>query len=151
MARHQRKQKLFSIKGNSISGYGIYAKHDLPINTLIFKGEEKAQRIVTKQYVDENWDEREKLTFRRYAYPIGKDTYILWDLQPEEWSPQNHSCDANCDYHGLNVITNRFVQKGEELTLDYGKFLDHTMEAFECQCGSSKCRGLINGKLNNSL
>jgi D-alanine-D-alanine ligase len=151
MARHQRKQKLFSIKGNSISGYGIYAKYDLPTNTLLFKGEERAQRIVTKQFVDINWDKREQLNFRRYAYPISKDTYILWDLQPEEWSPQNHSCEANCAYQGLNVITNRAVQKGEELTLDYAEFLDHTMEPFECQCGSSKCRGLIKGKLNHTF
>ncbi len=151
MARHQRKQKLFTIKGNSISGYGIYAKYDLPKHTLLFKGEERAQRIVTKKYVDEHWDEREKLNFRRYAYPISKDTYILWDLQPEEWSPQNHSCDANCEYQGLNVITNRDIKKGEELTLDYAQFLDHTMEPFECQCGSSKCRGLIQGKQKNSL
>ena len=151
MARHQRKQKLFTIKGNSISGYGIYAKFDLPKNTLLFKGEERSQRIVTKKYVDENWDEREKLNFRRYAYPISKDTYILWDLKPEEWSPQNHSCDANCEYQGLNVITNRAIKKGEELTLDYAHFLDHTMEPFECQCGSPKCRGLIKGKPKNSL
>ena len=151
MARHQRKQKLFSIKGNSISGYGIYAKYDLPQHTLLFKGEERAQRIVTKKYVDDHWDEREKLNFRRYAYPISKDTYILWDLQPEEWSPQNHSCDANCEYQGLNVVTNRNIQKGEELTLDYAQFLDHTMEPFECQCGSAKCRGLIQGKQKNSL
>jgi len=151
MARHQRKQKLFSIKGNSISGYGIYAKYDLPKHTLLFKGEERAQRIVTKKYVDDHWDEREKLNFRRYAYPISKDTYILWDLQPEEWSPQNHSCDANCEYQGLNVVTNRNIQKGEELTLDYAQFLDHTMEPFECQCGSAKCRGLIRGKQKNSL
>ena len=151
MARHQRKQKLFSIKGNSISGYGIYAKYDLPQHTLLFKGEERAQRIVTKKYVDDHWDEREKLNFRRYAYPISKDTYILWDLQPEEWSPQNHSCDANCEYQGLNVVTNRNIQKGEELTLDYAQFLDHTMEPFECQCGSAKCRGLIRGKQKNSL
>ena len=147
MARHQRKQKLFSIKGNSISGYGIYAKYDLPRNTLLFKGEERAQRIVTKQFVDKNWDKREQLNFRRYAYPISKDTYILWDLQPEEWSPQNHSCDANCEYQGLNVMTNRAIKKGEELTLDYAVFLDHTMEPFECKCGSSKCRGLIKGKI----
>jgi len=151
IARHQRKQKLFSIKGNSISGYGIYAKYDLPQHTLLFKGEERAQRIVTKKYVDDHWDEREKLNFRRYAYPISKDTYILWDLQPEEWSPQNHSCDANCEYQGLNVVTNRNIQKGEELTLDYAQFLDHTMEPFECQCGSAKCRGLIQGKQKNSL
>ena len=145
MARYRRKEKLFTIKGNAISGYGMYANRDLAKNTLLFKGEEKSQRIVSKQYVDENWDEREKLNFRRYAYPIGSDVYILWDLQPEEWSPQNHHCDANCTYKGLNLYINRAIKKGEELTLDYGSFLDETMEPFNCNCGSPKCRGLIKG------
>ncbi len=145
LARYQRKQKKHIIKGNAISGYGMYAKFDLPKGTLLFKGEEKAQRIVTKKYVDENWDEREKLNFRRYAYPIGNEVYILWALEPEEWSPQNHHCDANCEYVGLNVFTNREIKKGEELTLDYASFLDHTMEPFTCSCGSPKCRGLIKG------
>ncbi len=147
MARYQKKEKLFLIKGNAISGYGIYAKYDLPKNTLLFKGEEKAQRIITKKYMDENWDEREKLNFRRYAYPIGKEVYILWDLQPEEWAPQNHHCDANCGYKGLNVITKKDIKKGEELTLDYADFLDHTMEPFQCSCGDPKCRGLIKGNV----
>lgn len=146
LARYQRKQKLFEIKGNAIAGYGMYAKFDLPKGTLIFKGEERAQRIVTKQYVDANWNENEKLNFRRYAYPIGNDIYILWDLQPEEWSPQNHSCDANCAYVGLNVVTQKAIAKGEELTLDYATFLDHTMEPFQCSCGAPNCRGLIKGK-----
>jgi D-alanine-D-alanine ligase len=145
LARYQRKQKKHVIKGNAISGYGMYAKFDLPKGTLLFRGEEKAQRIVTKKFVDENWDEREKLNFRRYAYPIGNDVYILWALEPEEWSPQNHHCDANCEYKGLNVFTNRAIKKGEELTLDYGRFLDHTMEPFNCSCGAAQCRGLIKG------
>ena len=145
MARFNRKQKKYTIKGNAIAGYGMYAKFNLPKGTLLFKGEEKAQRIVTKKYVDENWDEREKNYFRRYAYPIGNDVYILWALEPEEWSPQNHHCDANCEYEGLNVYTNRAIKKGDELTLDYAHFLDHTMEPFSCACGSSKCRGLIKG------
>lgn len=145
MARFRRKEKLFEIKGNAISGYGMYSKYDLPNNTLLFRGEEKAQRIVTKKYVQENWDEREQLNFRRYAYPIGREVYILWDAQPEEWSPQNHCCDANCHYIGLNVFLNRPVKKGEELTLDYAQFLDETMEPFQCSCSSALCRRWIKG------
>jgi D-alanine-D-alanine ligase len=147
MARYQRKQKKHVIKGNAIAGYGMYAKYNLPKGTLLFKGEEKAQRIVTKKYVDTHWNENEKLSFRRYAYPISKDVYILWALEPEEWSPQNHSCDANCEYIGLNVYTNRDITKGEEMTLDYASFLDHTMEPFNCHCGSPKCRGMIKGNV----
>ena len=77
MARFERKQKKYIIKGNAISGYGMYAKFDLPKGTLLFKGEEKAQRIVTKKFVDENWDEREKNYFSRF-FPLnfarGADT-----------------------------------------------------------------------------
>jgi len=57
MARYQRKQKKHVIKGNAIAGYGMYAKYNLPKGTLLFKGEEKAQRIVTKKYVDTHWNE----------------------------------------------------------------------------------------------
>lgn len=145
IARYQRKQKKFTIKGNAIAGYGMYAKFDLPKGSLLFNGEEKAQRIVTKKYVDEHWDESAKLNFRRYAYPISSEVYILWSASPEDWSPQNHSCDANCKYIGLNVYTNRAIQKDEELTLDYSTFLDETMEPFECKCKSQNCKGLIKG------
>ena len=46
---------------------------------------------------------------------------------------------------GLLRAYNRAIEKGDELTLDYAHFLDHTMEPFSCACGSSKCRGLIKG------
>ena len=38
MARFNRKQKKYTIKGNAIAGYGMYAKFDLPKGTLLFKG-----------------------------------------------------------------------------------------------------------------
>ena len=41
LARYQKKEKLFVIKGNAISGYGMYAKYDLPKNTLLLKGRKK--------------------------------------------------------------------------------------------------------------
>ena len=52
---------------------------------------------------------------------------------------------------GLNVVVNKAVKKGEELTLDYGSFLDETMEPFNCNCGSSNCRGLIKGSAGNKI
>jgi D-alanine-D-alanine ligase len=52
---------------------------------------------------------------------------------------------------GLNVVVNRAVRKGEELTLDYGSFLDETMEPFNCNCGAANCRGLIKGTTGNKI
>jgi D-alanine-D-alanine ligase-like ATP-grasp enzyme len=151
IARHRRKKKPFAMKGNSIAGYGIYATRDIDEGEIIFQGEERAQRIVTKRYVENNWNEEEKLHFRRYAYPVSEKLFILWDEDPSEWAPQNHSCDPNTAFDGLNVLAIRRVKKNEELTLDYAQFLDENMEPFQCQCGSANCRGLIMGVKNNSL
>jgi D-alanine-D-alanine ligase len=145
IARHAAKQKKYILKGNSLSGYGIFATRDISKNEVIFQGEMLAQRIVTRRFVQNHWNERQKLDFRQYAYPVGKDVFILWDENPTNWAPQNHSCDANTGYQGLNVVASRSISKGEELTLDYATFLDENMEPFLCQCGSSKCREYISG------
>lgn len=151
MARHQRQKKKYIMKGNSISGYGIYAARHIEAHELVFKGEELAQRIVTRSYVAQNWNEKEKDIFRKYAYPLSKEVFLLWDYDPTGWAPQNHSCKPNTTYEGLNVTALRKIIKGEELTLDYASFLDENMEPFNCHCGSSDCRGFITGTINNSV
>lgn len=151
IARHQRMQKKYIMKGNAIAGYGIYARHSLQKDEIIFTGEGKAQRIITKRQVERNWNEEEKENFRRYAYPVSSEVFILWDDNPAEWAPQNHSCEPNTGYDGLNVIALRQIRPGEELTLDYASFLDEHMEPFQCNCGLAGCRGLITGKPGNSV
>lgn len=151
IARHQRKKKPFIMKGNSIAGYGIYASRDIKEGEVIFKGEGRSQRIITKRFVEKNWNEDEKMHFRRYAYPVSEELFILWDEDPSEWAPQNHCCDPNTVFDGLNVLAIKNVSKGQELTLDYAHFLDENMEPFDCKCGSQNCRGKISGKAGNSL
>ncbi|MBK9569859.1 MAG: SET domain-containing protein-lysine N-methyltransferase [Chitinophagaceae bacterium] len=89
--------------------------------------------------------------FRRYAYPVSEELFILWDDDPSEWAPQNHSCDPNTVFDGLDVLVIKNISKGQEITLDYANFLDENMEPFYCQCGSPKCRGKITGAPSNSL
>jgi hypothetical protein len=151
MARHKRQQKKYSIKGTSIAGFGIYAKENIAAGDKIFTGEGRSQRLITRRYVETNWNDEEKETFRRYAYPVSRELFILWDENPSEWAPQNHSCDPNTGYDGLNVIALMNIKKGEELTLDYATFLDENMEPFKCQCGAANCRGLITGLPGNSV
>ncbi|HEY6504391.1 MAG TPA: SET domain-containing protein-lysine N-methyltransferase [Chitinophagaceae bacterium] len=151
IARHRRKKKPYMMKGNSIAGFGIYATKPVKKGDIIFSGEEKAQRIVTKRYVEKNWNDEQKLNFRRYAYAISEEVFVLWDEDPSEWAPQNHSCDANTGLDGLNVIALRNIKKNEELTLDYSQFLDENMEPFECKCGSHNCRRTLYGVNGNSV
>lgn len=151
IARHQRRVKPYYMKGNSIAGYGIYAQRGIRKGEVIFKGEGRSQRIITKRFVEQHWNENEKLHFRRYAYPISDQVFILWDEDPSGWAPQNHCCDPNTQYDGLDVRALRDIPKGEELTLDYAHFLDDSMEPFDCQCGAKNCRSRINGEPGNSL
>jgi D-alanine-D-alanine ligase len=139
------------MKGNAIAGYGIYASRNISKGEIIFKGEGLSQRIITKRYVEQNWNETEKLHFRRYAYPVSEALFILWDEEPGEWAPQNHCCEPNTAFDGLNVLALQNIREGEELTLDYAQFLDENMEPFSCECKSEKCRGLIMGIPGNSL
>lgn len=151
IARNNRKRKPFVMKGNSISGYGIYAQRNIRKGEIIFKGEGRAQRIITKRFVEKSWNEEEKMHFRRYAYPVSEQVFILWDEDPSEWAPQNHCCNPNTAFEGLNVLALCDISKGQELTLDYADFLDENMEPFDCQCGAANCRGKISGQAGNSL
>lgn len=151
MARHQHKQKNYTMKGNAIAGYGIYATRDIAPDELIFKGEEMPQRIVTRNHVERSWNVKEKEIFRKYAYPLSKELFLLWDNDPANWAPQNHCCDPNSFYDGLNVVASRRISKGEELTLNYAAFLDEHMEPFDCRCGAAGCCGWITGTKNNSV
>lgn len=151
LARFRRNQKKYRMKGNSISGYGIYATEDIYPGDVIFKGEEKAQRIATKSFIENNWGEKDMENFRRYAYPVSNEVFLLWDENPANWAPQNHSCEANTKYKGLDVVASRFIKKEEELTLDYADFLDEHMEPFQCRCGSVNCKGLVSGTAKNSI
>jgi D-alanine-D-alanine ligase len=151
IARHKRKQKKYVMKGNSISGYGIYAQQSIARREVIFRLEESAQRIVTRRYVEQHWNKKDRETFRRYAYPLSKEVFILWDDDPSNWAPQNHSCDPNTGYDGLNVIALRRIQKGEELTLNYSSFSNEHMEPFVCNCGAPNCSKWITGIPGNSV
>ena len=118
---------------------------------MIFHGEEASQRITTRRHVETHWPADMQLVFRRYAYPISNEVFLLWDNDPNAWAPQNHSCEPSTAYDGLDVVALRNISCGEELTLDYATFLDEHMEPFECHCGSKNCRGLIKGTLGNSI
>ena len=151
IARHQRKQKKFMVRGNSIAGYGIYARQDIKKGEMVFSGEGRSQRLVTRRFVEQTWNEDEKELFRRYAYPVSNEVFLLWDDDPSGWAPQNHSCKPNTVCNGLNVVALRSIKKGEELTLDYAVFLDEHMESFVCRCETDNCRNLISGTTHNSV
>lgn len=62
----------------------------------------------------------------------------------------NHSCDPNCGIQSDEDLIHKYVafkdiKAGEELTYDYAMG-NLVVENFpNCQCGSEKCRKVING------
>ncbi len=145
MYRHRQNQKKYFLKGNAISGYGIYANKNIEEGEIIFQNEGKPHRLITKKFLETHWNAEEIKVFRKYAWPVGNDVYVLWNEDPTSWAPQNHCCEPNTEYTGLNVMALKNIKKGEELTLDYTTFLNDEMESFICTCGAKNCKKIIQG------
>jgi len=138
------------MRGNAVSGHGIFATRAVAKGEVIFHGEERAQRLVTARRAS-NWSAKDQLTFRRYAYPISSEVFAFWDEDPRSWAPQNHSCDANTQFDGLDVVASRSTAADEELTLDYGATMTEESEPFDCACGAARCRVVVRGQSGNSV
>lgn len=151
MARHRRRVRPFRIEGSPIAGYGIHAIRPIASGEIVFHGEERAQRIVTRSHVEAAWSHAELESFRHYAYPLSDEVFVLWDSNPSEWAPQNHSCDPNTAFVGLDVHALRAIAPGEEITLDFATLLSDTSASFQCNCGSASCRGMVHGTPGNSV
>ena len=149
--RHQQKQQNYVVHQNSLEGYGIYAATNIEAGDIVFQGEERQHRLVTRSHVFQNWNEEAVQTFYRYAWPVSNEVYMLWSSDPSAWAPQNHSCAPNTVYKGLNLVASRTISKGEELTIDYTTFLNEDMESFICNCGDSNCKKVIQGKKENAI
>jgi D-alanine-D-alanine ligase len=151
VARARRREPAYVVRNDGISGLGIEARRPIPAGEVVFRGEERAQRIATRRHVEETWSEADKRVYAQYAYPISDEVAILWSEDPHDWAPQNHSCAPNTAYVGLDVVAIRDIAAGEELTLDYATFCDERAESFACACGAPNCRGLVTGTPGNSV
>jgi len=144
LARHARRQLPYAVKPSG-DGFAMFAARDLPSGSVVFEGEGRPQRIVTRSHVDRTWSAADRDVFYRYAYPISPEVFVLWDTEPTGWAPQNHSCDPNTEFVGLNLVARRDIRGGEELTVDYATFYDRHMTPFDCTCGAATCRGRVEG------
>ncbi|MEW6750013.1 MAG: serine hydrolase [Candidatus Latescibacterota bacterium] len=144
LARHARRRPPYAVR-RAQSGFGLFATRPLAPGETVFRGEGRAHRLVTRGHVERCWPAADQDLFRRYAYPVGPAVYVLWDADPSGWAPQNHSCEPNTGFCGLDVVALRSIAAGEERTLDYATFAGADMAGFECHCGSPRCRGWIGG------
>jgi uncharacterized protein len=58
----------------------------------------------------------------------------------------NHSCNGNVGFNeNGDFVGIRDIEKGEELTYDYGLAESNPKFSMKCKCGESNCRHLITG------
>lgn len=79
---------------------------------------------------------------------VSKDGAPTWGRVRGKWAFCNHSCDPNCDIDAAwNIVTNRDIKKGQELTTSYDAFVPNypwpETWNFECLCLAPNCKKII--------
>ncbi|MCC5807034.1 MAG: SET domain-containing protein-lysine N-methyltransferase [Opitutales bacterium] len=144
----KRVNAFLEIRNSRIHGQGLFARR------LIRKGArliEYVGELVTKKESN-----RRGLALHEESQRTGGASVYIFELtdthdldgdKPYNHARlANHSCDPNCEFINeddrLFMYALREIEKGEEITFDYGydiaHFLDHP-----CRCGSANCAGYI--------
>lgn len=145
-ARHRRRDRAWRILPRAGGDYGVFAERDIAAGEPVMVFEDRPHHLVTRTWVERNWDEPHRTWFRQYAWPLTDEVWVTWSPDPEEWRPVNHSCDPSAWLEGLDVVARRDIEAGEEITLEYATFYDERMPAFDCSCGAPTCRGTVRGE-----
>jgi D-alanine-D-alanine ligase len=143
VARHARKQRGWEVLPDPGNGYAVYASRDLREGETIIPFEGTPHSLVTRSWVENTWSDPEKEWFRRYAWPLTDEVWVIWSDEPEHWKPMNHSCDPNAWLEGLNLVARRDIPRGEEIRVDYATYGNNLLAPFSCECGAAACRGEI--------
>lgn len=139
---------LVKIKETKKYGKGVFAKHDINKDTILF---------VMGGYILDINDENKLVKEGGIASdkPIEiSDCFSISPIDEEslKMMPQhyiNHSCDPNCGWNGqLFLVSMRNIKKDEEITYDYAMIMcsnpnSDSYFTMKCKCDSSKCRRII--------
>lgn len=76
---------------------------------------------------------------------VDDDAYLVTtDPGPADWV--NHSCSPNAGLRGqISLVALRTIKAGEEVCFDYGMSDGSDYDEFDCECGTSHCRGRVTG------
>jgi hypothetical protein len=87
-----------------------------------------------------------KYDAERRSRSIQVDTHLIF-LGPTTREPGdsiNHSCEPNCGMrNATTIVAMRDIAIGEELTFDYAMSDASDYDEFNCNCGTSLCRGRV--------
>ena len=100
------------MKGNSIAGFGIYASRNIKEGEIYLKERKSRSVLLPSDMLKRTGMKMKNCISADMLIPVSEELFILWDEDPSEWAPQNHSCDPNTAFDGLNVLCAKEYQKG---------------------------------------
>ena len=133
---------MFKIKKSNINNRGLIASMNIKKNTKIV--EYKGRLISKKETETNNKFDNDKFI---YLFNINKRYDLDGDYEYNTARLINHSCNPNCVVtgHGVKlwISSTKDINKGEELSYDYGFGFDKNYKNFICKCKSKNCCGYI--------
>lgn len=145
LQRRELRRRAWVVRPAPDGGYGMFATRAVARGERIVDFEQQPQVLVTRRHVERTWTDPDASWFSRYAWPLTDEVYVVWERDPEDWKPINHSCEPNAWLEGLDLVARVDLAPGQEITVDYATFCNEIMPSFECRCGSADCRGTIRG------
>ncbi len=140
-----RRRRGWQVRPTGPGHYGLFATRAFEHGETVVRFEEQPHTLVTRSRVEREWDRRAIDWFRRYAWPLTDEVWIIWSRDPEQWRPVNHSCEPTTWLDGLDLTARLPLDPGDEITVDYATYSNELMPAFDCSCGAESCRGTIRG------
>tara|TARA_B100001057_G_C22776054_1_gene921615 strand:+ start:740 stop:1198 length:459 start_codon:yes stop_codon:yes gene_type:complete len=134
--------KLYKVKKSKIDKNGLYANRNIKKGTRII--EYRGKVITVKQSeINPKFDNDKAI----YLFNLNKRYDLDGDFKFNTARLINHSCNPNCEVMGKGlkvwVYAIKDIQKGDELSYDYGFGFDQDYKQFPCNCGSKNCVGYI--------
>lgn len=81
---------------------------------------------------------------RSRSIQIDTNLILLGPPVRERGDAINHSCEPNCGMrNATTIVAMRDIAIGEELTFDYAMSDASSYDEFDCNCGTSLCRGRV--------
>ena len=107
------------VKKSHIHNFGIFAGQDIPVGTRII---EYTGELIDKKEEARREKQNEKIGIT-YIFDVNDRYSIDAAIGGNNSKYINHSCDPNCDAERFKnrvfLYSNKFIPKGNELTVDY--------------------------------
>lgn len=132
-----------------IQGLGLFAARELEPQTMVI---EYIGELIRVELSNKREKEYEAQHRGIYMFRLDHDTVIDATMCGGLARYVNHSCQPNCFAEYLNfgdrshivIITNRHIEKGEELCYDYNFDLEDGGSKIPCLCRAVNCRKWMN-------